>query len=582
MKVHPEQTELTLEAESELNTYQQESDEFWGQRRLKPVANSFHLCGWGVAGVIAGEFMGWNTGLRAGFGGYLISTSMMTFAYLVLVLCLSELASALPFDGGAYGFCRAILGQTVGCFVGCAESLEYVMTTMYTIASLGFLITDSLQLDPKWEPLYWLFFYCVYMCIGVVGGKFIWNTQIFLAVINCFLLVFYWFGTLSTTNFSWFAAERTQYGRSTTPTLVVLANSSMPVGGSSDSGSGMWFVGGPMVFLQSLSNALWWYIGIEYLPLGAGEATQPTRMVPRGIISAFVILVICVFATLFSCSAQPPGLDTLQNAEFPLTQGFAQIFGVSTSHPSFNRFNFFTFPSLIATSLGFFLAYGRQIYAMSRSGFFPAFLSTTHPTTFQPIFALLAGSIIGFVVCFTTLAIPRARLQTFIFNVSNMCACVEFMIFLTCFIIFNVKYSAVKREYVNPLGVPGAVIGFIIWFMAFTGCLMMEDSWWALIALAFWFGSFLTYFFLYSRYHLTISPEEQRALFELYSVQYVMKKNQLAIQPKHKQSFDHRESQSTNQAKQSRVSNNGSTVGSSTQLLSDHSPGVVSPHTPLA
>lgn len=48
---------------------------------------------------IGGHYLNWHSGLTAGFGTYMIATVLIASGYVCLLLCLSELASALPFAG---------------------------------------------------------------------------------------------------------------------------------------------------------------------------------------------------------------------------------------------------------------------------------------------------------------------------------------------------------------------------------------------------------------------------------------------------------------------------------------------------
>ncbi len=53
---------------------------------------------------------------------------------------------------------------------------------------------------------------------------------------------------------------------------------------------------------------------------------------------------------------------------------------------------------LIASFHTIIYAYGRNIYSLSRAGYFPKWLSITHPTRKTPHVALIAGAVLGYVV----------------------------------------------------------------------------------------------------------------------------------------------------------------------------------------
>lgn len=67
---------------------------------------SLALNGWdmwalGITIVIGGQYFAWNEALQAGFGNILVATILVATAYVSLIMCISELSSALPFAGKA-------------------------------------------------------------------------------------------------------------------------------------------------------------------------------------------------------------------------------------------------------------------------------------------------------------------------------------------------------------------------------------------------------------------------------------------------------------------------------------------------
>lgn len=61
--------------------------------------NSFHLWGLGISIVIGGQYIGWNEVLQGGFGTALITTVLISSAYVCLICCMAEVSSAIPFGG---------------------------------------------------------------------------------------------------------------------------------------------------------------------------------------------------------------------------------------------------------------------------------------------------------------------------------------------------------------------------------------------------------------------------------------------------------------------------------------------------
>lgn len=65
----------------------------------KLALNSADLWALGITIVIGGQYFAWNDALQAGFGSTLVATMLIATAYVSLMLCISELSSALPFAG---------------------------------------------------------------------------------------------------------------------------------------------------------------------------------------------------------------------------------------------------------------------------------------------------------------------------------------------------------------------------------------------------------------------------------------------------------------------------------------------------
>ena len=57
------------------------------------------LCCLGVTIVLGGQYFGWNVGLSAGFGGFMIAVVIVATAYFLLTLSLAELTGSIPFGG---------------------------------------------------------------------------------------------------------------------------------------------------------------------------------------------------------------------------------------------------------------------------------------------------------------------------------------------------------------------------------------------------------------------------------------------------------------------------------------------------
>jgi ethanolamine permease len=104
---------------------------------ISSMANEYDLWAVGVSVVIAGILYGWNSGFSSGFGFFMVAQFIMALAYIILMFCLAEIASAISFSGGSYGLSRVILGFYIGFLVGYLELMQYAMYSASTIFGIS-------------------------------------------------------------------------------------------------------------------------------------------------------------------------------------------------------------------------------------------------------------------------------------------------------------------------------------------------------------------------------------------------------------------------------------------------------------
>ena len=110
-------------------TYQSVTADYFARRGLRRYAGVFSLWALGVGAVVSGHYSGRNLGLLAGgWGGYALAACIIVVMYLALVVCIAEMAAALPYTGGAYSFARASMGPWGGFVTRLWENVEYVLT----------------------------------------------------------------------------------------------------------------------------------------------------------------------------------------------------------------------------------------------------------------------------------------------------------------------------------------------------------------------------------------------------------------------------------------------------------------------
>ena len=142
--------------------------------------------------------------------------------------------------------------------------------------------------------------------------------------------------------------------------------------------------------LFALPFAMWLFLGIEELPLAAEEAHDPERDIPRagrgGLITLIATgtLVVVLNPGVVGATAIGPSTE-------PLLDGFRAIIPGDIAA----ILSTFALVGLLASVQGIMFAYGRNMYSLSRAGYYPKVLSLTGARQ-TPFLALIVGAVIGF------------------------------------------------------------------------------------------------------------------------------------------------------------------------------------------
>jgi ethanolamine permease len=477
--------------------------DYFEKRKLKRTAGVWGLWGLGIAAVISGDFAGWNVGIgTTGWGPLLIATLIITVMFFTMIFSIGEMSAAMPHTGGAYSFARAGMGPWGGFVTGLAETVEYVVTTsvvvwfsgVYADSAIVALTNDA---DGVFLPNYvwWIILYLVFIGLNSLGAAVGFRFALIVAVISIGVIAFFAISALAT-------------GAADFSRLLDLA----PEGGA----AGLFFPFGAGAILFALPFAIWFFLGIEELPLAAEEAHNPKKDIPKagvlGVITlailAIVVLVLNPAVTGTAGIAVSPGLDE------PLLHGFRAILGEDLAAV----LAIFALIGLLASLQGIMFAYGRNMYSLSRAGYYPKFLSLTGKRQ-TPWVALVVGGILGFLVLLTVLIIiptvnPDAAgtASGVILLIAVFGAVISYILQMVSFIVLRRKFPNADRPYKSPTGVAGAVVAGLIAVGALLGILLNPAFLTAVAVFVVVFVVGIILFALVGRTRLVLSPEEEYAL----------------------------------------------------------------------
>ncbi|MEE2704359.1 MAG: ethanolamine permease, partial [Myxococcota bacterium] len=411
---------------------------YFERRGLRRYARVGSLWALGVGAVISGDFFGWNFGLAAGgFGGLLIATAVITVMYAGLCFSIAEMAPALPHTGGAYSFARSAMGPWGAYLTGLAENMEYILTPAVIVVGIGGYLGAIFGTPDAWAPLWWALCYVGFVGLNVAGVETSFRFTIGVTLLALAILVVFWIGALQHFDLDRFALD-TEPGAS----------------------GSRWLPFGIAGVFGALPFAIWFYLAIEQLPLAAEESHDPQRDMPRGILLGLATLVVCAFATLILSSGIAPGATALGTSDEPLFDGFQTIFGGGLGT---RLLSLVAVAGLVASFHTIVFAYGRQIFSLSRAGYFPKWLSVTHTRRKTPVAALLAGAVLGYAVALTIHLLGSDHpVGAVLLNMAVFGAVISYMLQTASFVLLRRRLPDIERPYRSPLGIPGALVAFAI------------------------------------------------------------------------------------------------------------------------
>jgi len=467
--------------------YEAVGEDYFEKRGLRRYAGVWSLWALGVGAVISGDFFGWNFGLTAGgFGGLLAATVIITVMYVGLCACIAEMSPALPHTGGAYSFGRSTMGPWGGFVTGLGENMEYVITPAVIVVGIGGYLGAVFETPDAFAPVWWLVAYLMFVGLNIVGVEMTFRFTVVITFVALAILTVFFIGAIPL--FEW------DYALNIPP----------------DPGQSVWLPRGWLGVAYAMPFAIWFFLAIEQLPLAAEEAHDPKRDMPRGILLGLLTLVIAAFLTLFLNAGIAPGAAAVGATEEPLFLAFGTIFGGGVGGKALALL---AVAGLIASFHGIIYAYGRNIYSLSRAGYFPRWLSVTHPTRKTPHVALVGGAVLGYAAALVIhFAGGDSSVGAVLLNMAVFGAMISYVMQCLAFVILRRRHPDMERPFKSPLGIAGAIVALIIALATLVFMFMNEAYRPGVIGAAIWYLTGLMWFGFYARKRIVLAPEEQFAI----------------------------------------------------------------------
>jgi len=379
------------------------------QPALKKFLRPLHLWAIAVGLVISGDYFGWNFGLKETSPfGMLIAVLFVTAMYVCFIFSYTELSTAIPHSGGPYAFARRALGPLGGLIAGVATLLEFVFAPPAIALAIGSYVHFRMPQLGKIETA--LLMYAIFTALNCWGVELAVTFELFVTALAVFELLLF-FGI---------CGPHVQIGNLLTKPLLP--------------------TGIPGIF-AALPFAIWFYLALEGVAMSAEEVVCPERDIPRGYIAGLCTLVVLALGTLI-CTSGVTSPANLTQDESPLPRAMATV--LSPNHPLTHMMVYIGLFGLLASFHGIMMGYSRQVYALSRGGYLPPFLSYLHPKRKTPVWAVIVPGLVGLVVVLLDKTEQAISL-------SSIGATVLYVVSMISLLVLRRREPDLKRPFLAPL-----------------------------------------------------------------------------------------------------------------------------------
>ncbi|CAN5827079.1 ethanolamine permease [soil metagenome] len=413
---------------------------------LKKVLGPVQLWGIAVGLVISGEYFGWSYGGNtAGTLGFLVATVLVATMYTTFIFSFTELSTAIPHAGGPFAYARRAFGPTGGFIAGFATLVEFVFAPPAIALAIGaYLNVQFPTVNPKYFALA---SYVIFIALNWVGVGIAAAFELFVTVLAIFELLMF----MGVVTPGWSLANFMAHGWA---------------GGEVFNGAAISGI------FASIPFAIWFFLAIEGAAMAAEEARDPHRTIPIAYTTGIVTLVVLAFGVMIFAGGVGDWRK-LANINDPLPQAMKVVVGESSGW--LHMLVWIGLFGLIASFHGIIMGYSRQIFALARAGYLPAYFAGLSPRFNTPHRALLAGGVIGVVAIFSDELVQFGG-QTLTANIVTMAvlgAIVMYLISMAALFKLRRAEPLLERPYRAPFypvfpaiafALGAVCLGAMVWF----------------------------------------------------------------------------------------------------------------------
>ncbi|QAY74613.1 amino acid permease [Agromyces protaetiae] len=376
------------------------------ERSLKRSLGTGDLALMGIAVAVGAGIFSVGAQAAANFAGPSVILSFILAAITcgLAIMCYAEFASTVPVAGSAYTFTYATMGELLAWIIGWDLILELFTAAAVLAKYWGVYLSEAFlafgwnlpatfqigSLTVSWPAF---LIVAVFTALLVAGTKLTARVGAVFTLIKVGIVVFVvvvGFFFVKAANFSPFIPEAvpTEGGAADVWTQSLFA----------------WFTGaapaqyGVFGMLAAASLVFFAFIGFDVVATSAEEVKNPQRTLPRGIFIGLAIVTLLYVLV----SIVMTGMVSYRDLAAEDTPSLATAFRLVGQDWASAVISFGALAGLTTVIMVILLGLSRIVFALSRDGLLPRWLSKTTARTKTPArVQIIGGTVVAFVAAFT-------------------------------------------------------------------------------------------------------------------------------------------------------------------------------------
>ncbi|KAL7746363.1 hypothetical protein RI367_008293 [Sorochytrium milnesiophthora] len=450
---------------------------------LPSIARTLHVWGLAIALVVIGEYSGWNNGLQYGWSNLAIAFVLATTMFWLLGNSVAEMSCSLPFAGGPATFAQAAFGHELSAFNGLLFTSSYCIYTAANTVTFGNAISVICNFPPypnNMQPMLWIVLLQFLLYTNKRPRGF-FLLAVVVSIVLCVLLGCFLCLSIVRTP----SINRSVY---TTPVSMAAV-------------------------LRALPSAVWFYLGLECIPVSAEECENITITAPKAM--KWVLLTLTTLATgvLILVPGLTPSISQTVQSDQPVLDSLFNQLNIPLSAPVVTYVSAFVMalPTFAASHASLY-ASSRHIYSLARAGYLPEWLSHTYKGS--PLNASRVGACVSFAIAimfFLILSGSGVDINELLLRMTVWFACLAYTVEMIVFVRLRTKLPTLPRPWKSPLGIPGGVAAALINCIEVFGAFAVEPQFyqWLLLGFVVAVVIFAVYFVAFAKKRALHSPEKE-------------------------------------------------------------------------